>query len=56
MTKEQIRLIAWMYYFSITEMKAKPDKFFESDQVKLTEAIQRRFPEHAEEIFNNFSF
>jgi hypothetical protein len=54
MTKEKLRLINWMYNFSILEMKAQPDKFLESDQIQLREAVKRRFPEYVDEITKEF--
>jgi hypothetical protein len=56
LSKEQIRLVNWMYNFSIVEMKIQPEKFLESDQIKLRESVERRFPEYAEEIIKEFEF
>jgi hypothetical protein len=56
MNKEQIRLIQWLYNFSLVEMKAQPDKFLIKDQLKLKESIERRFPEHADEIMKEWKF
>lgn len=46
MTPEQLRLVSWLYNFAIINMIQKVDKYTESDQIKLKEAIYRRFPEH----------
>lgn len=54
MDEKQIILIHWLYNFSIVEMKSQPDKFLESDQIKLKEAVERRFPKHANEITKPF--
>ena len=54
MNDKQVNLIHWLYNFAITEMKLKSDKFMESDERLLKEAIERRFPEYAEDITKPF--
>lgn len=54
MNEKQIGFIHWMYNFAITEMKLQPGKFLESDQIKLKEAVERRFPEYVEQITKEF--
>ena len=54
MNDKQINLIHWLYNFAIVEMLAQPDKFLDSDQTKLKEAIERRFPDYASEITKPF--
>lgn len=54
MDEKQIRLLNWLYNFAIVEMMTQPDKFLETDQVKLKEAIERRFPVYVNEITKPF--
>ncbi|RYI30533.1 hypothetical protein EVU96_08955 [Bacillus infantis] len=54
MDEKQTFLIHWLYNFSINEMKANPEKFLVTDQVRLKEAIYRRFPKQADEITKPF--
>ncbi len=54
MDEKQVNLIHWLYNFAIVEMASQPDKFLESDQFKLREAIERRFPEYVDEITKPF--
>lgn len=54
MNKEQVRLISWMYNYCVVEMLDRNDEHTKGDIKKLTEAIERRFPEHSNEITNQF--
>lgn len=54
MNDKQIYLIHWLYNFAITEMKLNQDKFMESDEEMLKEAIERRFPEYVDDITKPF--
>ncbi len=54
MDEKQVNLIHWLYHFARIEMIAQPDKFLETDQIQLREAIERRFPEYANQITRPF--
>lgn len=54
MNEKQIYLIHWLYNFAIVEMMAQPNKFLKTDQAKLKEAVERRFPDYAEKITKQF--
>lgn len=54
MTKEQVKLINWMYFAIITSFQFRNDEHSSNDSRLLKEAIHRRFPEHADVITMKF--